>query len=216
MADAYLNSLLGDREKILLVTRQHWFLLFRNILFELALILITIIGVTLIIILNPVAAPLAGFGYLLVLLPLATLVRDFIVWSSHKYVITSRRVIQIFGVLNKNVTDSSLEKVNDVKLEQSYFGRLFNFGDVEILTASELGINRFTSIGNPIAFKTTMQNAKFKLGNDGDDYSYTAEPEAHPTMNVPRLIQELDALRKQGMITEEEFAEKKAKLLARI
>jgi uncharacterized membrane protein YdbT with pleckstrin-like domain len=216
MADAYLNSLLGDREKILLVTRQHWFLLFRNILFELVLILITIIGITLILVLNPVAAPLAGFGYLLVLLPLSTLIRDFMVWNSHKYIITNRRVIQIFGVFNKNVTDSSLEKVNDVKLEQSYFGRMFNFGDVEILTASELGINRFTSIGNPIEFKTTMQNAKFKLGDIDQDYGYASMPAANPTMDVPRLIQELDALRKQGMITEEEFTEKKAKLLARI
>lgn len=216
MADAYLNSLLGDREKILLVTRQHWFLLFRNILFELVLILITIIGITLILVLNPVAAPLAGFGYLLVLLPLTTLVRDFMVWNSHKYIITNRRVIQIFGVFNKNVTDSSLEKVNDVMLEQSYFGRMFNFGDVEILTASELGINRFTSIGNPIEFKTTMQNAKFKLGDAGEDYGGYPMPAANPSMDVPRLIQELDALRKQGTITEEEFSEKKAKLLARI
>ena len=216
MADAYLNSLLGDREKILLVTRQHWFLLFRNILFELVLIFLTILGITLILIFNPVAAPLAGFGYLLVLLPLATLIRDFMVWNSHKYIITNRRVIQIFGVFNKNVTDSSLEKVNDVKLEQSYFGRMFNFGDVEILTASELGINRFTSIGNPIEFKTTMQNAKFKLGDVGEDFGGYPVPAANPTMDVPRLIQELDALRKQGMITEEEFSEKKAKLLSRI
>lgn len=216
MADAYLNSLLGDREKILLVTRQHWFLLFRNILFELVLILITIVVVTLILVLNPLSGPLTVFGYLLVLLPLATLIRDFMVWNSHKYIITTRRVIQIFGVFNKNVTDSSLEKVNDVKLEQSYFGRMFNFGDVEILTASELGINRFTSIGNPIEFKTTMQNAKFKLGDIGEDFGGYAMPATNPTMDVPRLIQELDALRKQGMITEEEFTEKKAKLLSRI
>ena len=57
-----------------------------------------------------------------------------------------------------------------------------------------------------------MLNAKFNLEQ--------AEPPAfvpvHPAMEVPRLIQELDGLRKQGALTEEEFQEKKAKLLSQI
>ena len=48
MADEYLSHLLGEREKILLVTHQHWFLLLRNILFEILLIIATIIAVVLI------------------------------------------------------------------------------------------------------------------------------------------------------------------------
>lgn len=35
-------------------------------------------------------------------------------------------------------------------------------------------------------------------------------------MDVPRLIDQLDELRKRGALTEEEFQEKKAALLARI
>ena len=31
----------------------------------------------------------------------------------------------ISGVLGKDVVDSSLEKVNDVKMSQSFFGRMF-------------------------------------------------------------------------------------------
>lgn len=162
MSDLYLNSLLGEREQILLVTRQHWFVLLRLILFETILILATVVAVTLVYVFwNPL--PVTLLGYLLVLLPLASLVRDLIYWRNHKYVVTDRRVIQIFGVLHKNVTDSSLEKVNDVKMDQSFWGRVFDFGDIEILTASELGINRFTFIGKPIHFKTAMLNAKFKI-----------------------------------------------------
>jgi hypothetical protein len=40
--------------------------------------------------------------------------------------------------------------VNDVKLSQSFWGRLFDYGDIEILTASEVGANVFRSIGDPI------------------------------------------------------------------
>lgn len=213
MSDAYLNSLLGEREKILLVTRQHWFLLFNAILFEIVLFIVALVAVTLVYLLYPpLHTPVTLLGYLLLLIPLASMVRDIIVWRSHKYVVTNHRVIQIFGIFNKNVTDSSLEKVNDVKMDQSVFGRIFNFGDIEILTASELGINRFTFIGDPVRFKTAMIDAKFRL----EQNQLTFTPAPSPAMDVPRLIHELDELRKRGAITDAEFNEKKAKLLARI
>jgi uncharacterized membrane protein YdbT with pleckstrin-like domain len=216
MSDAYLNSLLGEREKILLITRQHWFVLLRTILFELILIIATIAAVTAVYIFwNPL--PITMLGYLLVLLPLASLIRDLVYWSNHKYVVTNRRVVQLFGVLHKNVTDSSLEKVNDVKMEQSFWGRVFDFGDIEILTASELGINRFTFIGKPVQFKTVMLNAKLHLEEAAmPSFSPAYAAPANPAMDVPRLISELDELRKTGALSEAEFQEKKAKLLAKI
>jgi len=212
MSDAYLNNLLGEREKILLITHQHWFLLFRAILFEILLIIATIVAVTLVWMFW-MPDPVSALGYLLILIPLASLIRDSIVWYNHKYVVTNRRVIQIFGVFNKNVTDSSLEKVNDVKMDQSALGRIFNFGHIEILTASELGINRFTYIGKPVEFKTAMLDAKFKL-EQGELQPRSAG--VHPVMDVPHLIEQLDELRKRGALTEAEFQEKKARLLSRI
>jgi len=132
------------------------------------------------------------------------------IWSNHQYVVTSQRVIQIAGVFNKNVVDSSLEKVNDVKMVQTYSGRLFNFADFEILTASELGINRFTNISNPIEFKTAMLNAKHNLE------AKKIDEESEAQMNIPNLITRLDTLRKQGLLTEEEFNNSKAELLKRL
>jgi len=213
MADAYLNNLLGEREKILLVTHQHWFQLFRSILLEIVMIILTVVVVTFLYLSNLVTpSPPVLFGYLLLLIPIASLLRDTLIWYNHKYVVTNRRVIQVFGVFNKNVTDSSLEKVNDVKMDQSVMGRVFNFGDIEILTASELGINRFTFIGDPVRFKTAMLDAKFHLEQEQRPYA----PAAGTTMDVPRLIHELDELRQRGVITDDEFNAKKARLLARI
>jgi uncharacterized membrane protein YdbT with pleckstrin-like domain len=211
MSDAYLNNLLGEREEILLVTHQHWFELFRSVLFELALIGITIVAVILIYLFSPLN-PVALTGLFLLFIPLASMLRDFLIWNNHKYVVTTHRVIQIFGVFNKNVTDSSLEKVNDVKMDQSVFGRVFNFGDIEILTASEMGINRFTFIGDPVRFKTAMLDAKFRL----EQGQQPGAAPLHPAMEVPRLIAELSQLRERGLITDEEFQAKKAKLLERI
>jgi uncharacterized membrane protein YdbT with pleckstrin-like domain len=118
--------------------------------------------------------------------------------------------MQIAGIFNKNVTDSSLEKVNDVKMEQSFWGRIFEFGDIEILTASELGANMFRTIGDPIHFKTAMLNAKEELEQ------YHARPGDQDDEDIPTLISRLDDLRKKGVITDIEFQQKKAELLAKM
>ena len=211
MADSYLNKLMGDGEQILMVTHRHWTILALEILSESILAIALIVLITLMLILLPVLGPLVALGYLLLVFPIASLTRDVLIWSNRKYIITSRRVIQLAGVFNKDVTDSSLEKVNDVKLDQSFWGRLLNFGDVEILTASDLGVNKFTTIANPVGFKTAMLNAKNKL-----ETPVFAAPSAAPAPDVPALIAQLDGLRQHGLLTEAEFQAKKAQLLAKM
>ncbi len=212
MTDTYLKKLLGEREEILLVTRRHWFVLLREILVELAFVAFTIVIVS-ILVASSAGNPLVGLGYLLVLIPLASLVRDALYWSHHMYIVTNLRVIQVIGVLNKNVTDSSLEKVNDVKMEQDWLGRMFNYGSIEVLTASEMGVNRFTIIGNPIRFKTVMLNAKIRL-EEGQVRSVVASVAA--PNNITNLLASLGELRDRGVLTEEEFNAKKAKLLSEL
>jgi uncharacterized membrane protein YdbT with pleckstrin-like domain len=205
----YIESLLGEREKIILVTRQHWFTIASAITLEIILILVllalTIIGG---IAMPPLALLIGIFGAIVILIPTATLTRDLLNWSNRQYIVTTRRVMQISGIFNKNVTDSSLEKVNDVKLTQSAIGRLFGYGDVEILTASELGANLFRRIGDPIAFKTAMINAKENLER-GDE-------SRHPEDDIPELIAGLERLHLQGVLSDEEFNMKKSELLARM
>ena len=208
MAETYLESLLGDNEKIIHITRQHWFILIRSIFLESLTILAIIIIITLALIFAPAASPLLALGYLLLIIPLAFIAHDIMVWTNHQYIVTNRRVMQVAGVFNKRVIDSSLEKVNDVKMEQSAMGRVFEYGDIEILTASELGVNLFKRIGEPVLFKTVMLNAKEKLEYGEDDISRPAD--------IPTLIEKLDQLRKQGILTETEFQEKKESLLAQL
>lgn len=204
MNDKYLAQLLSDTEKVLFVTRRHWLFLLGQIAPELALILLVLVAVSAAWI---TWATVAALGYLLLLLPLLSLGRDLWIWRNHKHVVTSRRVIHMSGVWSKNVTDSSLEKVNDVKMEQSALGRIFDYGDIEILTASEYGVNRFTRIAKPIDLKTSMLNAKANM--DKDDAGADA-------MDVPQLIAELGKLHKQGVLTEAEFNTKKTDLLAKL
>jgi len=209
MKDNYLNKLLGAQEKILLVTRQHWFVLISRIFLEIVLAGLIIGG--------SVAALLPFgllglFGLILLVIPIVSGTIDYLKWYNHKYIVTNLRVIQISGVINKNVYDSSLEKVNDVRMVQSFFGRIFGYGDVEILTASDVGINLFKRIGNPVHFKTVMINAKQEL----DRLQSGGVVVADDKPDIPGMIAKLDELRQKGIITEEEFQQKKAELLAKL
>ena len=206
MAKNYLEGLLGENEHIILETHQHWFVLFGKIFLELLLIVILIVAV----LLTYTSYPFAFYGIFLVVVPLIGMLNDILVWRNKAYIVTNRRVIQISGVFSKDVVDSSLEKVNDVKMSQSFLGRLFGYGDIEILTASELGVNLFHEINQPVEFKQAMLNAKERMGFD------EAGGDARPQTDIPTLIARLDDLRKKGILSEAEFQEKKAELLAKM
>jgi Bacterial PH domain/Short C-terminal domain len=84
-------------------------------------------------------------------------------WQNEEFIVTSRRVLQSQGVVNKRVVDSSLEKINDAVLTQSLFGRMFGFGDLDVLTASEAGISRLRMLRQADDFKRAMLDAKHDL-----------------------------------------------------
>ena len=66
-------------------------------------------------------------------------------------------------MINKRATDSSLEKINDAVLSESLFGRMFGFGDLDVLTASEEGIERLRMLRDAKDFKKAMIEAKHEL-----------------------------------------------------
>jgi uncharacterized membrane protein YdbT with pleckstrin-like domain len=149
-----------------------------------------------------------SFGFILLVFPVISMFKDVLEWQSRQFIITNRRVLQTAGVFNKSVIDSSLNKVNDVKMSQSFLGRIFGYGDIEILTASELGVNLFRRISDPILFKTTMMNAKERVNDE--------PAPAQGSTGIPAMIEQMDQLRRRGIITDEEFQEKKRELLSKL
>jgi uncharacterized membrane protein YdbT with pleckstrin-like domain len=214
----YLEGLMGGKEKIVLKERQHWLVIApKLVLWSVVALVILLITGTL-----SAATPLDGLALVLLLalvVPFWRIIVDLLNWWNEQYVITNRRVIQLEGIINKHSIDSSLEKVNDVVLEQSAFGRILNYGDVQILTASEFGVNLFRRIAHPVRFKTEMLNQKEALGDLDvfeDRTKRILSEEAPSAGDIPELIAELDELRKRGTITDEEFEEKKKALLEKI
>jgi membrane protein YdbS with pleckstrin-like domain len=88
-------------------------------------------------------------------------------WRNQEFLITNRRVIKAQGIFNKEMGDSSLEKVNDARLTQSWLGRIFDYGTLDIMTASESAetglLNDFPMLAEPVKFKVAMLNQKERL-----------------------------------------------------
>ncbi len=214
----YIDSLMGRNEKIVFIDRQHWLVLASALLVD---VLVAVFIVAAAVILAGLNDKLGFLKVLIVLVvfPVVHFVVRYLNWYNEQYLVTNRRVIRIRGVINKHVSDSSLEKVNDVVLEQSIVGRILGYGTVQIITGSDIGVDIFRHIARPVHFKTEMLNQKEDLA-ELDSYGARARrvlAEESPTSgDIPELIAELDELREKGIVTDEEFEKKKADLLGRI
>lgn len=185
---AYADGLLSKGERVIHREKQHWFVFIWGARY-------TILAVIAAVIVAILTAGMTGTGteatvkqildigvIVLFVAALANLGWTVLRYLNQEYVITSRRVVQVQGVLNKSSTDSSLEKINDARLSQSIFGRIFGFGDLEVLTAAETGIDSFKMLINPVAFKIAMLDAKheYELEVSGAD-DHVGPPLRTPT-----------------------------------
>ncbi len=176
---SYADSLLSTGERINHRVRQHWLVLLWGARIPIA----AIIGSLLLLVLSSAARPTGLASDLLSLLTAVLFIGGlaFLAWATLRYlntefVLTNRRVVQVEGVVNKRATDSSLEKINDAVLTQSIFGRMFGFGDLDILTAAEAGIERFRMIIDPIGFKRAMLDAKHEYEVDMERSGWQPSP----------------------------------------
>lgn len=241
----YADGLLSTGERVVHREKQHWFVFIWGARYT---ILAVIIAVVLLVLKNNLTQPWQDIlNYAAIALfvgGLAVLLWTILQFLNLEYVLTNRRVIEVSGVLNKKSTDSSLEKINDAVLTQSIFGRIFGFGDLDILTASESGISRFRMLVQPVEFKRAMLDAKHEYERDisGPGYAsspplraqsgHITEPLTDDTVSTPlpaaapgapltqeevtRTLNALADLRDRGAISADEFERKKNDLLGRL
>ncbi len=208
----YVETLLAKNEKVLVRERQHWFIWVPQLIVS---IVISIVIAAASVLLSATVSP-AIYGLVFITIPVLVFVRVLLVWLNEEYIVTNRRIIQTEGVINKSVKDSSLEKINDVALNQSVLGRLLDYGDLEILTGSDYGINKLHHIQSPVTFKKAMLNAKEGMRDQNDFGVANTASRSTNAHEIPALIQELAELHQKGLITDAEFQEKRAKLMSQI
>ncbi len=170
---SYVENHLSRNEQIVYRSRQHWFAVIARSWVWIAVALLAL-AIALWIGTNQPVLDNEALDGILTVIAVVGLVGavgyiGFVLWDWHnqEWIITTQRVIRAEGVLNKSVSDSNLEKINDARLDQSMFGRLFGFGTLDILTAAEeaggTNIADFPMIAEPVAFKKAMFDQKQAL-----------------------------------------------------
>jgi hypothetical protein len=171
---SYARNLLSRGEEVVHESRQHWFAVIARTWLWL---LIAVIALAVMIFLVSGEQPVLGspeldqiitiIAIVAILLAIVLVGYVFWDWRNQEWLVTTRRVIRAEGVLNKTMSDSSLEKINDARLEQSLFGRIFGYGTLDILTAAEeiggASVADFPMIADPVAFKRSMLDQKEML-----------------------------------------------------
>jgi hypothetical protein len=232
----YADSLLANGELIAVRTRQHWlspvFGSARPFAIFVAAVVIFILGS------NLTQDGFSGtlrtaFSYLAlagIIIAIAWIGLVVWRWSAQDYLVTNLRVIKVEGIINKHSADSSLEKINDAVLDQSLFGRMFGFGDLDILTANEESVDRYKWLNKAASFKKEMLNQKVALESGyGQGFgpgspahapaapaAVAAVPAAGDADEVTDTLSRLADLRDRGAISPEEYEAKKAELLGRL
>ena len=207
----YLDGLLAEDEQVRLVAHRHvLFLLQKTVLYFLGAVVLWVLAVVALTQLETAGEWVSLALVALSLLPIGVGLYRFLAWRSEQYAVTNYRILQVEGIGSKRTFDSALDQINDVVMTQTMLGRVFGYGNIEILTGSEIGVNSLTGIADPFAFKRGLLEAKMQLDGFGGDRQAAFAPAGQDPV---RLLAALTELRDSGLISPAEYEERKALLL---
>lgn len=157
----------------------------------------------------------------------------FLVWRVERYIVTTRRVIETGGVINKYTRDTTLSMITDMVVGHPWLGRIVGYGEIDLLTGSEQGTSKIRFLPDADGFKKALLDAKHEYemelggGRAMQEVLVAAAPPpvVTPTPQAPAGLtaEEVDAslsrladMRDRGLITQADFEEKKKQLLDRL
>jgi len=209
---AFPSKLLNEGEEVVLDLRPHWWYMAEP---TAALVGATVLGIVLwqADIDGTLGDVLAIATIVLILGSLAWFGVRYAKWATTNFVVTSDRLVYRVGVLAKKGIEIPLERVNTVFFNQTIFERMLGAGDLSIESGGETGKQSFSDIRRP----SMVQNEIYRQMEANNARMYSGRAASAPsTTSIPDQLDRLDDLRKRGVITDAEFAEKKAELLRRL
>ena len=82
----------------------------------------------------------------------------FLVRRSVELAVTDRRVIRKIGMVSTSSIEIRFEKIETVRVQQGFLGRVLNYGDIEIRGTGS-SFEPIEHIGRPLEFKNALDQA---------------------------------------------------------
>lgn len=200
-----MRTALQKGERILLVTRTSWVkLLTPGLLASLCIVASYFIGFT------------RNWGWILAATGLLFFLIKYLVWSVNIWVVTNLRVIDEAGYLNHYAKESPLDKINNVSYDQDLWGRIFNYGHVEIQTAAQIGVTDYFTVHHPKRLKDTITQASSDLDRTRLKNQAIEMADAmgiRKNQGIATELEKLYELKQKGILSEEEYQKAKLKIL---
>jgi uncharacterized membrane protein YdbT with pleckstrin-like domain len=135
---SYVKHVIQPGEKILVDGRLSWFIYHRAILYLIA-------GIILIAIEKafwPWSQQLVmlGTGALFAILALVSATTAWFNWWTTEIAVTDKRIIFKTGFINRHTEEMNMDKVSSVDVDQTFLGRIFDFGTIRILGTGGAGL----------------------------------------------------------------------------
>jgi len=102
-----------------------------------------------------------GVVLLVVVVGLFFLIAAWIKVRSTEIAITNRRVIAKFGFVKRDTVEINLDKVEALRVEQGFFGRMLNFGTV-FISGAGTSVAPIKDIADPLVFRRKFMEATNK------------------------------------------------------
>jgi len=137
VASVVPEQILHDDEVVLILTKPSlWFIVFTSFRFILTVFLLGVLAVRVSQLAAYAVVSPPTIALITVVLCLGRLVWALLVWTSHTYMLTNQRVVTIKGVINVNMFQAHLRKIQRTTLYQPLLLRLFSTGTIGIATAT--------------------------------------------------------------------------------
>jgi uncharacterized membrane protein YdbT with pleckstrin-like domain len=198
------TKLLRD-EKIIIETKPHW---------------LTLVGPFLLMIIGSIIGIVIGnYGLLLVLIFVGYFIYKIFQRNNNLWAVTNLRVIDEYGVFSNNTKESPLDKIINVSYLQSFWGKIFGYGNVQIQTAAEIGSTNYFAVENPKELKDTIthmqeeykQHQIKKQANELANAIVVGQQ--NNKTDVAAELEKLYELKLKGILTDEEYNNRKTKIL---
>jgi membrane protein YdbS with pleckstrin-like domain len=137
------------------------------------------------------------------------LVVRYLRWVTTRLIVTTTRIIERRGVLGRSGREIPLTALTDIGYRQSIFERIIGAGDVVLESAGKEGQEVFPDLPRPAAIHN-------KIYAQLQSRRYGAPGPGAGAATIPEQIDQLDQLRRRGVISDREFEAKKAELLERM
>jgi uncharacterized membrane protein YdbT with pleckstrin-like domain len=200
-----MKTQLKKDEKIILVTKPHWLTL-------VVPFLIMLIG-------SVIGFAIGSYGILLSLVLVCYFIYKIIQRNNNIWVVTNLRVIDEYGVFSNNTKESPLDKINNVSYRQSFWGKIFGYGNVQIQTAAEIGSTTYFTVENSKELKDTItrmqeEYKQYQITKQSTEMANAIVAGQHNKMtDVAAELEKLYDLKQKGILTEEEYNNRKTKIL---